>query len=109
VTLRSPVPHRWKIFFAGAPTSGRIFLGNSRRHVSFWSYGAFIQDDWHVSKRFSVNLGVRYELNTVIKEADNLLGNFDFQQGLVQVGKQISSPYNGDHNNFAPRVGFAWT
>ncbi len=95
-------------FFAGAPTSGRIFLGNSRRHVSFWSYGAFIQDDWHVSKRFAVNLGVRYELNTVIKEVDNLLGNFDFQQGLVQVGKQISSPYNGDHNNFAPRVGFAW-
>ena len=32
------------------------------------------------------------------------MGNFDPIQGLVQT----NDPYNGDHNNFAPRVGFAW-
>ena len=36
------------------------------------------------------------------------MGNFDPNQGLVQVGKQIQSPFNGDHNNFAPRLGLAW-
>ena len=36
------------------------------------------------------------------------LGNFDPNVGLVQVGFGISSPYNGDHNNFAPRLGLAW-
>jgi hypothetical protein len=95
-------------FFAGVPTSGRIFLGNSRRHVSFWSYGSFVQDDWRISQRLTINVGVRYELNTVIQEANNLLGNFDPTLGLVQVGKTTSAPYNGDHNNFAPRLGFVW-
>jgi hypothetical protein len=95
-------------FLAGDPSDGRLFVGNSLRHVSFWSYAAFLQDDWRVSPRLTLNLGLRYELNTVIKEANGLLGNFDPNLGLVQVGKQISSPYNGDHNNFAPRIGLAW-
>jgi hypothetical protein len=95
-------------FLAGDPTSGRIFLGNSRRQVSFWSYAGFLQDDWRVAQRFTVNFGVRYELNTVIKEGNNLLGNFDPNLGLVQVGQQISSPYNGSHNNWAPRLGLVW-
>src|SRR5438105_4276704 len=51
---------------------------------------------------------MRYELNTVIKDNRNLLGNFDAANGLLQVGKGISVPYDGDHNNFAPRFGFAW-
>ena len=61
---------------------------------------------WHGI--LTLNLGLRYELNTVIKDSNNLLGNFDPNLGLVQVGKQISSPYQGNHANFAPRVGFAW-
>jgi len=56
----------------------------------------------------TVNLGMRYELNTVLRESNNRLGNFDPALGLVQVGKGMNDPYNGDHNNFAPRLGFAW-
>jgi hypothetical protein len=44
----------------------------------------------------------------VLAEDHNLLGNFDPNLGIVQVGKQISSAYNPDHKNFAPRFGFAW-
>jgi hypothetical protein len=95
-------------FIAGVPSDGRLFVGDSHRQVSFWSYAAFIQDDWRVSGRLSVNIGLRYELNTVLKEANNLLGNFDPNIGLAQVGQQIKSPYNGDHSNFAPRLGVAW-
>ena len=65
----------------------------------------FLQDDWHVKPRLTVNLGIRYELNTVPKERDNLIGNFDPTLGPVQVGSgSYNSAYNGDHNNFAPRL-----
>ena len=73
-----------------------------------WGYAAFVQDDWRVTRTLTLNLGLRYELSTVVKEEHNLLGNFDPTVGLEQVGQQISSPYNGDHTEFAPCVGFAW-
>jgi len=95
-------------FLAGAPSVGRLFVGNSRRQVSMTSFGAYVQDDWRVSSRITVNAGLRYDLNSVIQEKNNLLGNFDPRLGLLQVGQQISSPYNGDHNNFGPRIGIVW-
>ncbi|HEY2646691.1 MAG TPA: TonB-dependent receptor, partial [Candidatus Acidoferrales bacterium] len=95
-------------FLLGTPNQGKILLGNAERHVSNQGYALFIQDDWRIEPRLILNLGVRYELNTVIKDSDNQLGNFLPSQGLVQVGKGINAPYNGDHNNFAPRVGLAW-
>jgi hypothetical protein len=95
-------------FLAGFPGQGQIFVGNSERHVHLWSFAWFVADDWRVTPRLTVNLGLRYELNTVIKEDHNLLGNFDPNVGLEQVGINIRSPYNGDHNNFAPRIGIAW-
>jgi hypothetical protein len=95
-------------FFAGNPAAGRIFVGDSERHPSAEWYAAFAQDDWRATPRLTINYGLRYELPTVIKESDNLLGNFDPNVGLVQVGKQINAPYGGNHHNFAPRLGFAW-
>src|SRR5919108_145782 len=96
-------------FIAGIPGgSGRIFVGNSHRDVSIKSLGAFFQDDWRVTPRLTVNAGGRYDLHTVIKESQNRLANFDPVNGIQQVGRGISSPYNGDHNNFAPRLGISW-
>ncbi|MFY9532293.1 MAG: TonB-dependent receptor [Candidatus Acidiferrales bacterium] len=96
-------------FLAGDVGQGSSLLtGTPFRDSHFWAYGLFLQDDWRVAPRLTLNLGVRYELNTVLQEAHNLLGNFDPARGMVQVGKQIPSLYNGDHNNFAPRVGIAW-
>jgi hypothetical protein len=94
--------------FRAGKTGGRIFVGNSSRHVSINSFGAFFQDDWRVTRRLTVNAGVRYDLTTVIKESQNRLANFDPATGIQQVGHGISAPYNGDHNNFAPRVGVSW-
>jgi len=95
-------------FFAGDPFKASVLTGDPTRQSHNWAYAAFVQDDWRVSKTLTVNLGLRYEFNSVIKEAHNLLGNFDPNLGMVQVGKQISSAYNSDPKNFAPRFGFAW-
>jgi hypothetical protein len=95
-------------FFMGDMSRAQISAGNFLRHLQNEGYGAYIQDDWRITPRVTVNLGLRYELTTVFTEQNNLVGNFDPTQGLVQVGKQISSPFNGDHKDFAPRVGVAW-
>jgi hypothetical protein len=89
-------------------TTSDATLGSPERHMTQYGYAAFVQDDWRVSQRITLNLGLRYEYSTPPSEAHNLLGNFDPSLGLVQVGRQISSMYNGDHTNFAPRVGVAW-
>jgi Carboxypeptidase regulatory-like domain/TonB dependent receptor len=95
-------------FLAGAPTFGKITYGDPQRHETQWLYAGYFQDDWRVTPRLTLNLGLRYEYETPIREDHNLLGNFDPNLGLVQVGKQISSPYNPDHKQFAPRFGLAW-
>ena len=91
-------------------SGSQIFAGDPMRHLSNQSYAAFLQDDWRLTPRLIVNLGLRYELTTVFKDRDNQLGNFDPNSptGLAQVGFGLTSPFHGDHNNFSPRVGFAW-
>jgi len=98
-------------FFAGLPFKSTLEVGNPTLQLHNWAYGLFFQDDWRATKNLTVNFGVRYEFSTVPQEAHNLLGNFDPNVGLVQVNTgahQISSLYNPDHKNFAPRFGFAW-
>ncbi len=73
-----------------------------------WAYSLFFQDDFRATRNLTINFGLRYEFSSVPQEAHNLLGNFDPNVGLVQVGHQISSLYNPDHKNFGPRAGFAW-
>lgn len=62
-----------------------------RNTIGFW-----IQDDWKISGRLTLNLGVRY---------DNDIGVFDPSRRL-QSG--IVTPRSGDNLLFAPRIGFAW-
>ena len=101
-------------FYAGDPGGSVPFpthalVGDTPyRNIHNFSEAAFFQDDWRVTKNLTLNLGLRYEYNGVIKESNDLLGNFSPTQGLQQVGQQINAPYNGDHTNFAPRVGVAW-
>jgi hypothetical protein len=95
-------------FFSGTIQFAVFSAGNFLRHFRNEGYAVFVQDDWRVKPSLTLNLGLRYELYTVFKESDNLMGNFDPSLGWVQVGKQIAAPFNGDHNNFAPRVGLAW-
>jgi hypothetical protein len=102
-------------FIAGLPrgtvtgkTGGRLFVGNSERFVSMRAFGAFFQDDWRVTSRLTINAGVRYDVDSRIHERNNLLANFDPINGIRQVGRGISNPYDGDFNNFGPRLGISW-
>ena len=95
-------------FFAGAPFKSTAEVGNPTLHLHNWAYSGFFQDDYRATKNLTINFGIRYEFSSVPQEANNLLGNFDPNLGMVQVGHQISSLYNPDHKNFGPRFGFAW-
>ena len=72
---------------------------------------AFIQDNWRVNKRLTLNLGLRYDLLTWPYEAHNQQSSFDINTGQV-----LEAGVNGvsktivkqDYLNFAPRVGFAY-
>jgi outer membrane receptor protein involved in Fe transport len=87
-------------FLAGSPSFGLLLVGNPRRQLAQWSYAGFAQDDWRITPKLTLNAGLRYEYFAPPTEAHNLLGNFDPNVGLVQVGKQISSP-SGSHQLFA--------
>src|SRR3989442_467504 len=111
VTANTKGPVRFsnlQSFFSGDMNRALFTAGDFLRHLQNEGYGLYVQDDWRATAKVTVNLGLRYEINTVMKEANNLIGNFDPNAGLVQVGKQIGSVYNGNHNKFAPRVGMAW-
>src|SRR3984957_6334716 len=95
-------------FLAGLPFKSTAEVGNPTLQLHNWAYAGFFQDDFRATKNLTLNFGVRYEFSSVPQEAHNLLGNFDPNVGMVQVGHQISSLYNPDHTNFGPRMGFAW-
>ncbi|MDP8989845.1 MAG: TonB-dependent receptor, partial [Acidobacteriota bacterium] len=96
-------------FFAGNMNRGQITAGDLSRDLQDKGFALFMQDDWRVTSRFTVNAGLRYEITTVFSEANNQMGNFIPSQGLLQTGtSKLDKAFNGDHNNFAPRLGFAW-
>jgi hypothetical protein len=95
-------------FFAGSPLNGSLLTGDPTRHIHNWGTALFVQDDWRITSHLTLNLGLRYELNTVIKDSNDQLANFSPTAGLLQVGKGISGAYNLDPYNLAPRAGFAW-
>ena len=88
------------------------------RNFIFRDYGAYFQDDWRVSNKLTMNLGLRYEFYGVPFERDGLQGNIvQSAAGLVNTVGKISdltvarstSWYGNDNNNFAPRIGMAYS
>ena len=71
------------------------------------SYGFFVQDDWKVSNRLTLNLGLRYDLNTRLQDKRGLSSTFDLVTGRVLAGAAQPLPPL-DRTNFAPRFGFAY-
>lgn len=124
--------HAFADFLLGYPVS--TFRSTPTAVSLFYQtrYSAYVQDDWQVSPRLTLNFGLRYMVQTSWKERDGAQANFDFATGkLVVAGdkfppqtltrlvntypivtsKQAGLPsevLETDKNNFAPRVGFAF-
>lgn len=63
----------------------------------------FVQDDWRVSSRLTLNVGLRYELDTDVKN------NSRYDQINPLVAPFLEGRRTRDANNWAPRVGFNWS
>jgi hypothetical protein len=80
------------------------------RHRSIY-FASYFQDDWKVTPRLTLNLGIRYDLFTQPIDARDRGSLFNYKTGRFQLpGKDgfSRSLVDGDHNNIAPRAGFAW-
>ena len=77
-----------------------------------WATSFFVQDDWKVSSKLTLNLGLRYGFITPALEAQNRQANFDPTTGRLVNAKDGSLADRGlvdpDKNNFAPRVGLVY-
>jgi len=92
------------------PRTGGV--ADAQRHFRSGGYGLFFQDDWKARPNLTLNLGLRYEYYSVLSEADDKLSNFQFGPGGGLVGSSVrptNKLYNPDRNNFAPRLGFAYS
>jgi hypothetical protein len=127
-------------FLTGVPSLSIFGSGIDYRNQRAWDYNFFAQDDWKISPKWTLNLGLRYELDLPPYEtsgraadfdpslyrpppldnsgkpigpplggfvqADNVAPQFDLP-GLPKVGKYLVHAIDG--NDFAPRVGFAYS
>jgi hypothetical protein len=100
--------HFLEDFLTGNVRSWRLLYGDPTGDISMKSVGLFAQDDFRVSRRVTLNLGIRYDVTFPIKDSENRLANFDPTKGVVQVGSGISEPYKTNYNNVSPRLGVAW-
>jgi hypothetical protein len=125
--------HPYADFLLGIPTTmTRAAPGLVIDRVR-WGYDFFLTDDFKLTPKLTVNVGLRYELHPYWTEANGLLSVFDIDsgrivvpngslgrvspllpRGYVQVVEAKDAGYPGDSlietdtNNFAPRVGFAF-
>jgi hypothetical protein len=114
--------------FFPAPLSNTKVAGNPQDHI-FNYFAPYVQDDWKVTPRLTVNLGLRWDYRAAPYEAQNhffWLDNKNPQGGLCYADKTLSSngvapagngvyeycgsnvPHPGSKRPFAPRLGFAW-
>jgi hypothetical protein len=88
--------------------------------------GGYVQDDWRFRPNLTLNIGLRYEMVTVIKDAQNKISNLanisdPAPQCAIQYTTPNFPPYPGTNcssvgpyysnpttRNFEPRIGFAW-
>jgi hypothetical protein len=72
-------------------------------------WGLFIQDDWKVNDRLTLNLGLRYDYFTPFSEKDARYSLYDPEQRKVIVATDGGDGIvKADKNNFGPRIGFAY-
>jgi Carboxypeptidase regulatory-like domain len=99
-------------FLLGAPQAVGLGSGGGRS-LRNSLYSAFAQDDWHLRSNITLNLGLRYEVNTPRGDSHDQATNYGLFTGAVQLAGQngnssaLYNQYNGS-TNYQPRVGISW-
>jgi len=79
-----------------------------------WEHSWYLQDDFKVSRRLTLNLGLRHEIFLPLTEVAGRLANFNFDPAnpapnlIPALGSDKYAGRKTDNNNLAPRVGFAY-
>ena len=120
-------------FLLGIPTTAARAFPPIEVNRNRWSYDFFVVDDFKLSPKLTLNLGLRYEMHLNWRENNNLMSLFDVKSGTIvipdgatsQVSSIFPKSYVGiseassvgfdskhlihqDKNNIAPRVGVAY-
>jgi hypothetical protein len=97
-------------FVLGIPTAAVLFQRDLRSPLRQLQTGLYFQDDYQVTRRLVLNYGLRYEVSTVPSNSEGAFATFSFERGLYRPEIDTEEGiFRGDHNNFAPRLGFAWS
>jgi hypothetical protein len=106
--------HPMASYLIGLPFFSQRQVGETIIDTRSTTLAGYVQDDFKVSPRLTLNLGIRYEVNTPLRDVGGRLPNVDFSKpGLPQIflGGQLGYPAGlvfTDKNNWAPRFGFAF-
>ena len=96
----------------GFPIFTSVARVDNPQHLRTQSYNFFFNDSVRVKPRLTITAGLRYEYNSPPVDTEDRANVYDtVTRSLVRVGTN-GVPRGGfepDRNNFAPRVGFAWT
>ncbi len=112
-------------FLLGRVDTTQAEAGFSSFHFRALDFSAYVQDDWKIRPRLTLNLGLRWEGLSTAHELNNFLSNFrgleDGQTGPISIIHPAGSPNVGtpgvssctlttcfSAGNFAPRVSYAW-
>jgi len=87
--------------------NGDLPITDAFRSERMSLFGGYIQDDFRLLTNLTINIGVRYEMGTVVTEKHNRTANL---RNLTDPFPFIGDPYynNPTKKDFAPRFGFAW-
>jgi len=90
-------------FLAGDVSTSSIAVGDAERKVRVNGVDFFAQDNWQVTRKLNLNLGLRYDYYGPLHSTNNDLAVF-----IPSTGLKIGQIFPPDRNNFAPRFGFAY-